>query len=78
VKRQLFALLTSDADDVSLAALARAISDAPRADGIVVRRAFLQTRGAESAARCRDADDYAAQPTQRIRIRIDVEAIELE
>jgi hypothetical protein len=78
VKRQLFALLTSEPDDISLATLARAISYAPRDDAMRVWRSFVRSRGAESA-RCReDSDDYAAQPTQRLRIRVDIEAAELD
>ena len=45
MKRQLFALLIREPDDVSLAALGRAIACAPRDDNMRVWRAFVRSQG---------------------------------
>ena len=59
MKRELFALLTTEVDEVSLAMLGRAIAYAPRRDGMQVWRAFLRSRGDHVIAHDR---------TQRIKV----------
>ena len=62
MKRQLFALLVSEPDEVSLAALARAIAYAPRSHSMHVWRAFVRSQGTQLVKSERN--------TQRIRVLI--------
>ena len=58
MKRQLFAMLVREPEEVSLAALGRAIAYAPRSERVHVWRAFVRS-GANRAVR--------VERTQRLR-----------